>query len=173
MMRSLTVKLTLAFLLVGLIGAILVAVLVGVRTRSEFSRFLSEHDQSALTTALSDYYASHGSWDGVGEMLGSTPPLGFYSRDTVLVDALGRVVLPNAGYQAGQAVPQSERDAGIAITANNQPAGVLLLVSRDNQDDSLPPPDRDFLNRVTWAAGISAGIAAAIALGQLAAVDQE
>src|SRR5689334_14345700 len=55
-MRSLTVKLTLAFLVVGLTGAILVAVLVGIRTRSEFNRFLSEHDQAALVTALGGYY---------------------------------------------------------------------------------------------------------------------
>ena len=42
-MRSLTLKLSLAFFLVGIIGAVLVAFLVGLRTRSEFDRFLSEH----------------------------------------------------------------------------------------------------------------------------------
>ena len=71
-MRSLTVKLTLAFLLIGTIGAILVAVLVGQRTRSEFDRFLSERDQGVLVEALAGYYASHGSWDGIGQMLSST-----------------------------------------------------------------------------------------------------
>jgi len=60
-MRSLTVKLTFAFVLVGLTGAILVAVLVGIRTRSDFNRFLSERDQSVLVTALGNYYAAHGS----------------------------------------------------------------------------------------------------------------
>src|SRR5262245_34039106 len=63
-MRSLTVKLTLAFLLVGTIGATLVAVLVGLRTRSEFDRFLSERDQGVLVAALSGYYASHAGWAG-------------------------------------------------------------------------------------------------------------
>ena len=55
-MRSLTVKLTLAFLLVGTIGAILVAVLVGQRTRSEFNRFLSERDRATLVQATSYYW---------------------------------------------------------------------------------------------------------------------
>jgi two-component system, OmpR family, sensor histidine kinase BaeS len=64
-MRSLTAKLTLAFLLVGLTGAILVAVLVGQRTRSEFDRFLSERDQATLVQALSSYYAAQNSWFGV------------------------------------------------------------------------------------------------------------
>src|SRR6187399_820549 len=77
LMRSLTAKLTLAFLLVGLTGAILVAVLVGQRTRSEFDRFLSEHDQATLVQALSSYYAAQNSWSGVGGMLARTPPLDF------------------------------------------------------------------------------------------------
>jgi hypothetical protein len=38
-LRSLAGKLTLAFLLVGLLGALLVAVLLGVGTRSAFDRF--------------------------------------------------------------------------------------------------------------------------------------
>src|SRR3712207_169724 len=94
-MRSLTVKLTLAFLFVGLIGAILVAVLVGQRTQSEFNRYLSEHDQSILVDALGNYYATHGSWSGVNAMLASTRPLDFYSRSVALAGADGSIVLGN------------------------------------------------------------------------------
>src|SRR4030095_4144459 len=101
-MRSLTAKLTLAFLLVGLTGAILVAVLVGQRTRSEFDRFLSEHDQATLVQALSSYYAAQKSWDGVGEMLARTPPLDFYSRDVALADAHGVIVIGNHANPVGQ-----------------------------------------------------------------------
>ena len=45
-MRSLNAKLTLAFLLVGVLGALLVALLVGAQTRSEFNRFLSDRDRA-------------------------------------------------------------------------------------------------------------------------------
>ena len=76
-MRTLTVKLTLAFLLIGSIGAVLVAVLVGQRTRSEFDKFVSQRDQPALITALGDYYAAHGSWNGADDA-GHTAPAGVY-----------------------------------------------------------------------------------------------
>ncbi|HEX9441560.1 MAG TPA: two-component sensor histidine kinase, partial [Roseiflexaceae bacterium] len=114
-MRSLTVKLTFAFVLVGLTGAILVAVLVGIRTRSDFNRFLSERDQSVLVTALGNYYAAHGSWEGVGDMIARTPPLDFYSHRSVLVDAAGRVVLGSPSYPVGQAAPRDLVDAGVPV----------------------------------------------------------
>ncbi len=166
-MRSLTVKLTFAFLFVGLTGAFLVAVLVGLRTRSEFSRFLSERDQSALVTALGNYYAAKGSWDGVGDMLARTPPLDFYSRRAVLVDAGGRVVLGNPSHPVGQTAPSSEVQAGAPVQVKGQTVGVVLAVApvaQPNTPGVPPPPDVAFLERVTWAAAISAGIAALIAL---------
>src|SRR5215207_4892028 len=100
-MRSLTAKLTMAFLLVGLTGAILVAVLVGQRTRSEFDRFLSERDQATLVQALGTYYDGKSSWDGVRAMLDSTPTLDMYSRGVALADARGVIVLGNRSYQDG------------------------------------------------------------------------
>jgi two-component system sensor histidine kinase BaeS len=165
-MRSLTVKLTFAFVLVGLTGAILVAVLVGIRTRADFNRFLSERDQSVLVTALGNYYAAHGSWDGVGDMIARTPPLDFYSHRSVLVDAAGRVVLGSPSYPVGQAAPRDLVDAGVPVQANGQTIGVLLVNAPGVRSDppGPPPPDVAFLDRVTWAAAISAGIAALIAL---------
>ena len=165
-MRSLMLKLTLAFVLVGLTGAILVAVLVGIRTRSEFNRFLSEHDQSALVAALGSYYAAHGSWEGVDDMLQRTPPLDFYSHSSVLVDGAGRVVLGNPSYPVGRAAPRADLEAGVPVQAQGRTVGVLLVNVPGVRSDApgLPPPDVAFLDRVTWAAAISAGIAALFAL---------
>jgi two-component system sensor histidine kinase BaeS len=169
MMRSLTVKLTLAFLLVGLIGASLVALLVAQRTRSEFDRFLSERDQSVLVDALSHYYAEHGSWAGVRDMLESTSPLDYYSHGVALLDANGTVVLGNRGYDVGQNILAGARSSGVAIQANNQTVGYVLPVgSRPPPTGAdgrpMPSPDVAFLQRVTWASAVSAGIAALIAL---------
>ena len=165
-MRSLTAKLTLAFLLVGLTGAILVAVLVGQRTRSEFDRFLSERDQATLVQALSSYYAAHNSWDGVGEMLARTPPLDFYSRGVALADARGVIVIGNRANPVGQSAPAATLDSGTAIQVNGQPVGFVLFPTPNDRpnEPGPPPPDVAFLNRVTWATAISAGIAALIAL---------
>jgi len=45
----------LAFLLVSVIGVALVALLVGLRTRSEFDRFLSTRDQAVMLDALRSF----------------------------------------------------------------------------------------------------------------------
>src|SRR5262245_14184376 len=166
-MRSLTVKLTLAFLLVGTIGALLVAVLVGQRTRSEFDRFLSEHDQGVLVEALAGYYASHGSWDGIGQMLASTPPLDFYSRGMTLVNPDGMVAFSNDASVIGQPAPAGTLDNGTPIQVSGRTVGYMLFgppIRRPNDLADHPAPDVAFLERVTWAAAISAGIAALIAL---------
>jgi two-component system sensor histidine kinase BaeS len=165
-MRSLVVKLTLAFVLVGLTGAILVAVLVGLRTRSEFNRFLSERDQSVLATFLSDYYAAHKSWDGVADVLARTPPLDFYSRRRVFVDANSRVVIGNPSYPVGQSAPRSIVESGVAVQVDGQTVGTIIVNTSGAQPNAPGPPPQDaaFLDRVTWAAAISAGIAVLIAL---------
>jgi two-component system sensor histidine kinase BaeS len=165
-MRSLTAKLTLAFLLVGLIGAILVAVLVGQRTRSEFDRFLSERDQATLVQALGSYYESHNGWSGVGDMLAETPPLNFYSRGIALADAQGVIVLGNRSRQVGQPMPAADLAAATAVQVNGQLVGYALFPTPNvpANEPAPPPPDVAFLDRVTRATAISAGIAALIAL---------
>jgi two-component system sensor histidine kinase BaeS len=165
-MRSLTAKLTLAFLLVGLIGAILVAVLVNLNTRSQLDRFLSERDQAVLVQALGTYYAGQNSWDGVRAMLQSTPALDMYSPGIALTDARGVVVLGNRNYHDGQTAPSDALGGATAIQAKGQLAGYLLLPSQADRanEPGPPPPDVAFLNRVTSAAALSAVIAALIAL---------
>lgn len=107
MMRSLAGKLTLSFLLVGVLGVLLFALLVGQRTRSEFDRFLIHRDQAILTDALTDYYEIHESWAGVRELL-LAPPLNLYSRDILLLDAAGIVERGNRSYTTGERIdPQS------------------------------------------------------------------
>ena len=55
----------LAFLAVGVLGAVLVGVFVSIRTQREFDRFIFDNSQQPAIAALSDYYRSHGSWDGL------------------------------------------------------------------------------------------------------------
>src|SRR5262245_25836369 len=162
-MRSLMLKLTIAFLLVGLIGASLVAVLVRQRTGSEFDHFLSEHDSPALVTALGNYYTANGSWEGVGDMLASTPTFDFYSHGVTIVDANGVVVFGNKHYTVGLPAPESSLQGSTPVVVGGQTVGHVMFSAPPNDGYGLsgrPPPDVAFLDRVTWAAAISAGIAA-------------
>ncbi len=67
-MRSLAVKLTLAFLFISLSGTLLVALLVGWQTQKQFDRYIRERyaDQiTELSGQLQRYYQRTGSWDDV------------------------------------------------------------------------------------------------------------
>lgn len=166
-MRSLTLKLSLAFFLVGIIGAVLVAFLVGLRTRSEFDRFLSEHDQGILLQALEDYYAGHNSWAGVRDALAGDPRLAYYSSRVALVDAQLNVVLGHDNLTTGQKLSDNTLAGSVPITVNGQTIGFLLVTSFGDNPANPPDPrqaEESFLERVNWAATISAGLAALIAL---------
>ena len=64
-MRSLTTKLTLAFLAVGLMGAILLAFFIDRSTQREFDQFVTNRDRYAFNEVLAEYYQGTGSWQGV------------------------------------------------------------------------------------------------------------
>jgi len=166
-MHSLTLKLTLAFFVVGIIGAVLVAVLVGLRTRAEFDRFLSERDRDFLVEALGDYYAAHGSWAGVSQIIAHDKRLAYYSSKAALLDAQQIVVLGHDNLSVGEKVPDARLSGSMPITVNGQTAGFLLVTSwGDSSTGPLDPrqAERSFLDSVNWAATISATLAALIAL---------
>ena len=117
-MRSLAFKLTLAFLLVGLIGAMLMAFFLWQNTQRRFDQFVADRDRFSSVNILAQYYQANGSWDGVETVFGRGrfQALGPYSRRgaLVLVDAGGQVVFSQGDrreiiqllrYLHGRAVP--------------------------------------------------------------------
>ncbi len=166
-MHSLTLKLTLAFFVVGVIGAVLVAVLVGLRTRSEFDRFLSQHDRDILLEALEDYYATHGNWAGVRQALAGDRPLAYYSSKVALVDAQRIVIVGHDRLSVGEKAPDTRLSSSLPITVNGQTVGFLLVSSLDDSRFDPSDPRRaeeSFLDNVNWAAAISAILAVLLAL---------
>ena len=67
MNRSLTLKLTLAFILVAFITAGLVAVFIRVTSANRLTRLLVDQQRDRLEEVLTIYYSSVGSWEGVEE----------------------------------------------------------------------------------------------------------
>ncbi|MGD8806979.1 MAG: hypothetical protein PVH65_14075, partial [Chloroflexota bacterium] len=61
-MRSLTLKLTLAFLFVSIIGVALIAIVVRQETQRHFGQFVLDRYQVDLLEDLSTYYSENNSW---------------------------------------------------------------------------------------------------------------
>ncbi|MCC6456021.1 MAG: HAMP domain-containing histidine kinase [Caldilineaceae bacterium] len=168
-MRSLAGKLTLAFLLVGVLGVLLFALLVGQRTRTEFDRFLSDRDQSILTDALTDYYTDNEGWAGVRRFL-AAPPLNFYARDILLLNADGVVELGNRGIALGRRVNPQDLNGSTALQVNQQTVGYVVWLPAGMGPGGpggrrIPAPmEAAFWGRIIWAAVASGAITILLAL---------
>ena len=189
-MRSLTTKLTLAFLLVSLIGIGLVALLVSSNTMREFHSFVDAQSREDLLLRWKQYYILHGSWEGTTEALPDIMP---YSNSSTLssgetssaypppgpedpgastapypliVDTQGLAVITAGGYSVGQSVPASVVQQGTAIEVDGQTVGTLIFTGKDWPDSV---PRTSFLSRFSlwlyWGAG--GAMLIALALGVL------
>jgi two-component system, OmpR family, sensor histidine kinase BaeS len=168
-MRSLTLKLTLAFLFVGLTGALLVAVFVGVRTQREFDQFISDRYQKDLVEQLAGYYQENGSWQGlsaIGLRVANQHGREEYIQAPVaLVDNNQTVVLGTRRYRVGQQVSQEDLRGSLPVTVDGQTVGVVLLDLPANPAPRDPySPEDAFLARVNQAIAFGALGATVIAL---------
>jgi two-component system sensor histidine kinase BaeS len=172
-MRSLTVKLTLAFLLIGLIGAVMVAFLVRQSTQRQFDRFVFDQNQQTLVTNLAQYYQANGSWEGVETVFrpgqevapaqNSGRPAGPGRNPFILADSNGRVVFGGDPRNPEQKLTSSELKKGIPIEVNGSTVGWLVFAPA--LDQWRPgTPEGDFLLSVNRAIYLSALAATLIAL---------
>ncbi|MEA4906221.1 MAG: HAMP domain-containing sensor histidine kinase [Anaerolineaceae bacterium] len=65
MFKSLSIKLTIAFMLVAAITAALVAFSIRITNEDRLTRLIVDQQQSSMEQALSDYYLSQGSWENI------------------------------------------------------------------------------------------------------------
>ncbi|HQF71259.1 MAG TPA: hypothetical protein PLH39_08285, partial [Promineifilum sp.] len=105
-MRSLTLKLVLAFLTVGLAGVVLVAVVIRRQTLLEFDRFIVDQYQAEIIARAADYYTENGSLSGVESVLrtgrrggpGGGPG---GARPLLVTDTEGQVVASTGNTESG------------------------------------------------------------------------
>ena len=170
-MRSLAVKLTLAFLFVGLIGAVLVAVIVRQRTQAEFDRFIQSRNGTALAERLADYYQENGDWEGVERVLrpdqpgGVGPGQGYFAQGLtfVLIGRDGKVIIGGRVENIGRPIPKSDLKDATAIEVNGEIVGWVLPRSSPFPS-GIVSPEMAFLRNVNQAALLSALAAAGVAL---------
>ena len=174
-MRSLSFKLTLAFLAVAVLGAALVAVLVNWQTRLEFNTLVNELYQGELDVLydqLADYYLEYGRWEGVETVIfGESQPVPNANEPSefrpkrlpiTLVDSEQNVIFGNHYHQQGERLSTNLVAQGRSIEINGELVGWIILESFGGRDFSDSPEARFLanLNRLSFWSAIVAGFIA-------------
>ena len=167
-MRSLTLKLTLAFLVVGLTGAVLVAIFVGQRTQTEFSRFVLDRSQNDLMEGMVEYYQENGSWEDL-EAIAIRSPFRRYGREfyqapVILAEPDGTVVLGAKRYKPGQAMRPNDLERTVPVELEGETVGLAMFTTPTGAQPLRESPESQFLQRVNQAILFSALGATLVAL---------
>jgi signal transduction histidine kinase len=167
-MRSITFKLILSFLGISLISVLLVVLFARYTTDREFRRFTTINDRSTLMGTLKDYYATHGSWNGIDQAElflrypahNDNPPPKPYNPMTV-TDRYGKVIRAGSNYKIGDSVSAAETQRGTPIQVDGKTVGYLIFSPPPYDANS---PERNFLDRTSQFLIYSALATTAIAL---------
>lgn len=168
-MRSISTKLILAFLSIGIVSVTIIFITARWNTRQEFIRFLSDQTRNGIIAVLTDYYEENGSWTGI-ESVWYQPVPNAYPQPGyrppprapfILTDENGTVLVGNDRYKVGEQVSTSELKDGIEITQDGDIVGVLVPMTVQFQGQ---PRELEFIERINMTLLYGALIGAAIAL---------
>lgn len=174
-MRSITFKLVLGFLAIGLTSIVLMLVLARWNTNQEFSRFVSDRAQSDMVLALTNYYVENGSWVNVESLYpppSNTPDSNHEIRPTppfTLTDLNGVVILARDRFVVGEQVPSTDLAQGINLEVEGKKIGMLLISNTPHSPFEGDLRAQEFVqrnNRLLFYSGIGATIVALL-LGAL------
>lgn len=169
-MRSISTKLILAFLSIGIISVAIIFVAARWNTRTEFIRFLNDQTQSEIVAVLEEYHLENGSWNRVETLLVERTgpgmgmgPGGHMRRNPpfALVDENGVVIASNDRYRRGDKVSRTELADGIPITQDGEVVGVLVPLGYNFVGQ---PRELEFIDRINRTLLFGALIGAVIAL---------
>ena len=170
-MRSITTKLILAFLSIGIISVTVIFITARWNTRQEFIRFLTEQDRSNIIAQLTEYYENNGTWAGAEVYLyptdghqgpGDGPPRRI---PFILTDPNGSVLIANERYKVGDKVPTSDLKQGVSITEDGKVVGVLVPMPMPTFEGQ--PREVEFIQRINLYLlyGALVGMVIALVLG--------
>ena len=169
-MRSITTKLILAFLSIGIISVTVIFLTARWNTRQEFIRFLTEQDRTNIVDQLTEYYENNRSWVGAEVYLyptgGHQGPGGGPPRRIpfILTDPNGNVLIANERYKVGENVPTSDLKQGVPIAEDGKVVGVLVPMQMPFQGQ---PREVQFIQRINLYLlyGALVGMVIALLLG--------
>ncbi len=161
-------KLTLAFLVVGLVAVALVALLAGQTTQRLFRQFNFDQYQAGLVERLQSYYGEHQGWAGIAEAMphiegfpSDRPAPGRPPGILTLTDSGGTVVAAGMGYHLGERVAAQDLAQAKAIEVDGQSVG-WMLTARERFFDS--PAEAALVGRINAAVALAAGGAVLLSL---------
>jgi len=158
-MRSITVKLLLAFLAISMLSVMLIVLSARWVTEREFRSYLFDQNRNNIITTLADFYSKNGSWDGVENaplLPGQTPPPRWVQGGRwffTLVDNSSHVVLAGSGDNVGDLLSQSEIQNGNPIKVNGKIVGTMVT---RQPTINVNPAETAFLDRVKQVYTVSA-----------------
>jgi signal transduction histidine kinase len=174
MKRSLTLKLTLAFVLISIIGVALTAVIIRQRTQREFDQFVLNRYQANLIFELAAYYEENGSWDGLDSIVVRTPgphPMRRFNVSAApitLVDQEGTVRYSGLQHRAGQRLGQGQMAQAVPVDVDGETVGWVQFAELPAQEFVLlETPESEFLANINQAVifGTVAAMAVALLVG--------
>jgi methyl-accepting chemotaxis protein len=163
-MRSLAAKFALAFLIIGVVGALLVALFMRQQIEQAWDKFM--FDPQRETPTLAGYYAATGDWESIDTFLAARncDPQGPH-LPTAVVDMNGEICYGEGDFVAGALVSDADLAEATPITVNGETVG-WLLVGEEMLPADAPAPDNGdgFMGDLTRATIWSVLIASLIAL---------
>ena len=175
MFRSIALKLTLAFILVSLIGIGLMGWLVRSRTEPQIAQLNASHQEALFIAFAQDWYEENGSWDRIHRAIGrGDDGERRFGRGVVLVDDEYEVVAGRIGqFDRGDKIRQPLRNRAKPIEVNGQTVGYLISHNSNNLTPSannavavqaINAAENIFLRQFRAAVWLGSGIAILVAL---------
>jgi signal transduction histidine kinase len=179
-MRSLSLKLTFAFLLVAVTAAVLVATALRLTSPERFNNLLREQARSELVRVLANYYTANNSFDGLAAYLQTTgylapPPPQNSPQGQIanapppnrlvfaIVDERGIVILSiMRDVQVGATAPANLLQTGDPVQVNGRVVATIIMPP---DPFTLTPQEQSYLDRTNqaiWLAALGAVVVALI-----------
>jgi signal transduction histidine kinase len=172
---SLRIKFTLALLVTGLSGVIIVSMFAQRFTTTEFDNFVVEQNRTNFIADMAAYYEVYGSWDDMQIARGRLPipppapnsspyappdpriiPIQF-----MLVDKEGHAVIPGRGYAPGQTVSEADMQVADPVIVDGETVGYVIIDAGGPNRNVL---EETFLARINQLLLVAMGGAIALAL---------
>jgi two-component system sensor histidine kinase BaeS len=167
--HSITFRLILAFLLVGITVVALASGITYWLTVREFKQLTFDQSRDRFVADMAFYYQTNGTWDGVldyyrirasansqfnpqpnppppgGPGGGQPQPQTFFFA---LADQGGRILIPAGDYQIGETIPTANLSKGTPINLNNVQVGTVVVLG---SPPPLGPLEERYLTRTNLA----------------------